>query len=233
MFHGRSWVGERKYRGGGPTERHRYPGLFHRHIHLLVAVACMESCRSPCFSKSFQQLDGGGLERFNAIILRPSYPLLSFERLFPADHSGCNFLDGSSVRCNSLAIWPRVLVSGDVAEAGRSEKTFNAIAKLVDSSIIFSLRGWLDVALGHDQIGQFRDGIAENFNRNYRLVNSSRSTEVLNVPATLGGTAAQLFEIQILTDHGRGIKRSQPQRCKVSRGSQSEETPGRLPRKMG
>ena len=46
-------------------------------------------------------------------------------------------------------------------------------------------------------------------------INSSRSTEVLNVSRHLGaGQRLNGFEIQILTDHGRGIKRSQPEEVK-------------------
>ena len=85
----------------------------------------------------------------------------------PADHSGGNFLGSGAVRCRPLAIRPRVLVSGHVAAAPRAQKTAHPIAQLVDTSTIFPLRRRLDVAFRYDQIGQFRDGIAEDFNRNH------------------------------------------------------------------
>src|SRR5262249_5763263 len=94
----------------------------------------------------------GRLERSNGFVLCSVYSLFSSKRFFPAVHSGCNFLGSSSVRCSSLAIWPLVLVSDNVAAPERSEKAFDAIAKLVDSSIIFSLPGWLDLDPRHTQV---------------------------------------------------------------------------------
>ena len=151
------------------------------------------------------------MECFNAFMLCAVYSLFCDKRFFSSDYSRSNFFGRGAVRCHPLAIQPRILVSSCVARTQRAQATAYPIAQLVDTSTIFPLRRRLDVAFRHDQVGQFRNGIAA-----ISWIISSRPAEVLNVPATR-----------------RYYQTRSAARCKISRRSGSEETAGRILRKMG